>query len=176
MITRQIELSLDTARRWYEQGGELRELALGAFSRNELNCGRLPKTWDEFCDENKIRRGECCISELGTLLPECFTRKRHANQDKNRLPSQEAGIQHLAYIQLHQLRDCYRKGWLPNLEDEADEKYGIERLYNRATDRLELRVVWYDHVSNFLLFPSYKMANDFLTNFREIIEQAGDLI
>lgn len=176
MITRQIELSLDTARRWYEQGGELRELALGAFSRNELNCGRLPKTWDEFCEENKIRRGECCISELGTLLPECFTRKRHANQDKNRLPSQEAGAQHLAYIQLHQLRDCYRKGWLPNLEDEADEKYGIERLYNRATGRLELRVVWYDHVSTFLLFPSYKMANEFLTNFREIIEQAGDLI
>ena len=176
MITRQIELSLDTARRWYEQGGELRELALGAFSRDELNCGRLPKTWDEFCEENKIRRGECCISELGTLLPECFTRKRHANQDKNRLPSQEAGIQHLAYIQLHQLRDCYRKGWLPNLEDEADEKYGIERLYNRATGRLELRVVWYDHVSNFLLFPSYKMANEFLTNFRELINQAGDLI
>lgn len=176
MITRQIELSLDTARRWYEQGGELRELALGAFSRNELNCGRLPKTWDEFCEENKIRRGECCISELGTLLPECFTRKRHANQDKNRLPSQEAGTQHLAYIQLHQLRDCYRRGWLPNLEDEADEKYGIERLYNRATGRLELRVVWYDHVSNFLLFPSYKMANEFLTNFRELIEQAGDLI
>ena len=176
MITRQIELSLDTARRWYEQGGELRELALGAFSRNELNCGRLPKTWDEFCEENKIRRGECCISELGTLLPECFTRKRHANQDKNRLPSQEAGIQHLAYIQLHQLRYCYRKRWLPNLEDEADEKYGIERLYNRATGRLELRVVWYDHVSTFLLFPSYKMANEFLTNFRELIEQAGDLI
>ena len=176
MITRQIELSLDTARRWYEQGGELRELALGAFSKQALIGGRLPKTWDEFCEENDIRKDECFIGEFGTFLPMCFSRKRHANQDKNKLPSQEAGIQHLAYIQLHQLRDCYRKGWLPNLEDEADEKYGIERLYNRATGRFELRVVWYDHVSTFLLFPSYKMANEFLTNFRELIEQAGDLI
>ena len=175
MITRQIELSLDTARRWYEQGGELRELALGAFSRNELNCGRLPKTWDEFCEENKIRRGECCISELGTLLPECFTRKRHANQDKNKLPSQEAGIQHLAYIQLHQLRDCYRNGWLPNVKDDAD-KYCIERLCNPVSRNIELRVAWYDTVCTFLSFPTFELAKEFLTNFRELIEQAGDLI
>ena len=61
MITRQIELSLDTARRWYEQGGELRELALGAFSKQVLIGGRLPKTWDEFCEENDIRKDECFI-------------------------------------------------------------------------------------------------------------------
>ena len=36
METRTIELSLDTARRWYEQGGELKEMALGAFDEKKL--------------------------------------------------------------------------------------------------------------------------------------------
>ena len=36
METRYIELSLDTAKRWYEQGGELKEMALGAFDAKEL--------------------------------------------------------------------------------------------------------------------------------------------
>ena len=172
MITRQIELSLDTARRWYEQGGELRELALGAFSKQTLIGGRLPKTWDEFCEENDIRKDECFIGEFGTFLPMCFSRKRHANQDKNKLPSQEAGIQHLAYIQLHQLRDCYRNGWLPN---KSISVHVIERYYDPNIGAI-LRVIKYYHPSKFLSFQTEVRAKEFLTNFRELIEQAGDLI
>ena len=176
MITRQIELSLDTARRLYEQGGEYRDIALTAFKEHELIGDRLPKTWQEFCYSNDRKPNEAFISNGSEINCVIEQHERKFYQDRNLLPSKQAAEQHLAYIQLHQLRDCYRRGWLPNLEDEADEKYGIERLYNRATGRFELRVAWYDHVSTFLLFPSYKMANEFLTNFRELIEQAGDLI
>ena len=49
METRQIELSLDTAKRLYEQGGEYRDIALTAFKEHELIGDRLPKTWDEYC-------------------------------------------------------------------------------------------------------------------------------
>ena len=48
METRTIEISLDTAKRWYEQGGELRDLAIGAFGDKMLIGDRLPKTWDEY--------------------------------------------------------------------------------------------------------------------------------
>ena len=138
---------------------------------------QLPKTWEEFCKQNVIRDGEYYIDSFsGIIKKTSIGTMRNCSFDRNILPNNQAAEAHLALMQLHQLRDCYRKGWLPNLEDEADEKYGIERLYNRATGRLELRVVWCDHVSTFLLFPSYKMANEFLTNFRELIEQAGDLI
>ena len=47
METRQIELSLDTAKRLYEQGGEYRDIALTAFKEHELIGDGLPKTWYE---------------------------------------------------------------------------------------------------------------------------------
>lgn len=47
METRQIELSLDTAKRLYEQGGEYRDIALTAFKEYELIGDGLPKTWEE---------------------------------------------------------------------------------------------------------------------------------
>ena len=49
METRFIEISLETAKRWYEQGGELKDMALGAYSEQELIGDRSPKTWDEYC-------------------------------------------------------------------------------------------------------------------------------
>ena len=59
METRQIELSLDTAKRLYEQGGEYRDIALTAFKEHELVGDSLPKTWQEFCEQNAVKIGEC---------------------------------------------------------------------------------------------------------------------
>ena len=95
--------------------------------------------------------------------------------DRNILPSEQAAEAHLALMQLHQLRDCYRDGWQPNLKDDSD-KYGIERLYNPVLRNIELRVAWHNDVSIFLSFPTCELANEFLTNFRDLIEEAGDLI
>ena len=44
METRLIRISLDTAKRWYEQGGELKDMALGAFALEELGV-KLPSTF-----------------------------------------------------------------------------------------------------------------------------------
>ena len=37
METRNVKVSLETAKRWYEQGGEFKEMALSAFTESELN-------------------------------------------------------------------------------------------------------------------------------------------
>ena len=37
METRNVKVSLETAKRWYEQGGEFKEMALSAFTEAELN-------------------------------------------------------------------------------------------------------------------------------------------
>ena len=50
MESRNIALTLDKAKEWYKQGGELKEVALQAFSENELTKIELPKTWEEFCE------------------------------------------------------------------------------------------------------------------------------
>lgn len=137
---------------------------------------QLPKTWREFCQQNPIRKMEYFIDESSDVR-EAKTEgdTRDYMDDKNVLPSMQAAEAHIALMQLHQLRDCYRDGWQPNLKDDSD-KYGIERLYNPVLRNIELRVAWHNDVSIFLSFPTCELANEFLTNFRELIEQAGDLI
>ena len=49
METRLIRISLDTAKRWYEQGGELKDMALGAFTLEELGV-KLPSTFEEYLE------------------------------------------------------------------------------------------------------------------------------
>ena len=51
MDTRNITLTLEKAREWYNKGGELKEVALQAFTEKELTKVGLPKTWEEFCKQ-----------------------------------------------------------------------------------------------------------------------------
>ena len=76
-------------------------------------------------------------------------------------------------MQLHQLRDCYRQGWEPEWNDNCykyDIKWGI------FPKKKELIVTWRIYDPLFLSFQTEEIAREFLTNFRELIEQAGDLI
>ena len=136
---------------------------------------QLPKTWKEFCENHDTKKGERYMDDCCNLEVAIGGYKRDALKDRNLLPSKQAVEAHLALMQLHQLRDCYRQGWLPNLKDDSD-KYGIERLYNPVLRNIELRVAWHNDVSIFLSFPTCELANEFLTNFRDLIEEAGDLI
>ena len=51
-MERNITLTLDKAQEWYKKGGELREIALQAFSKKELSP--LPRSWEEFSYKYKI--------------------------------------------------------------------------------------------------------------------------
>ena len=137
---------------------------------------QLPKTWEEFCDMKKPDKSEAFINDCSRCIKlEESVEIREYQEDKNLLPSQKAAEQHLALMQLHQLRDCYREGWQPNLKDSAD-MYSIQLAYNTILRNIELRVFCYPHVSAFLSFPTRELAEEFLSNFRGLIEQAGDLI
>ena len=136
---------------------------------------RLPKTWDEFCEQNLIKRGEYFLNSFSTSEQGSCETIRHKDSDRNILPNKQATEQHLVLMQLHQLRDCYRQGWIPNLENRS-KKYGIERIYNLIDDKTELRICEYSNTSLFLTFPTLEMAREFLNNFKDLIEQAGDLI
>ena len=170
METRQIELSLDTAKRMYEQGGEYRDIALTAFKEHELISDRLPKTWQEFCYSNDRKPNEAFISNGSEINCVTEQHERKYYQDRNLLPSKQAAEQHLAYMQLHQLRDTWREGWLPDWAEENQDKDVI------VSSKDERWVAYCQSISRFLAFQDKKRANEFLTNFRELIEQAGDLI
>ena len=128
---------------------------------------KLPETWEEFCENYPIKVEEafigssCCFSDNEG--------KRNPNSDKNMLPSQEAAEAHLALMQLHQLRNCYRQGWVPDWKDDGI-KYCID-YYNG-----EYRIAQIANSSRFLTFQSMHLTLRFLKNFKDLIKQAGDLI
>ena len=163
METRLIEISLDTAKRWYEQGGELKDMALGAYSEQELIGDRLPKTWDEYC----IKHGEVGDRIKASLNTAYTMINKYTFSDYKQTGA------HIALMKLHLLRDEYRNGWLPCFGDNS-KKYGIKR--NMIAGKTWLVIALHTYYSDSLSFPTYKMAEEFLTNFRELIEEAGDLI
>ena len=129
---------------------------------------QLPKTWEEFCEQNNIKKSEYYLDATSCiiLIPDG---KRCSSSDRNLLPSKEAAEAHLALMQLHQLRDCYRQGWEPNWRNTSS-KHCIRKQGNSYI------IVCCGISVTFLSFQSREIAYEFLTNFRELIEQAGDLI
>ena len=130
---------------------------------------QLPKTWVEFCNQNKIRKGECSIDIYGNTLEHGEGVDRSYVYDRKTLPSKQAAEAHLALMQLHQLRDCYREGWEPNWNNDCN-KYIIVK------NRDKYVVFGGNWTNEFLSFQDRERAEEFLTNFRELIEKAGDLI
>ena len=132
----------------------------------------LPKTWKEFCKNYPCKKEECFLG-IGSNICQLYTEDnkfRCKDEDRNILPSELAAEQHLALMQLHQLRDCYRQGWTPNWNNSIQNKYIIYNLEGKFAISL-----YYCH-SHFLAFQNEKRAEEFLNNFKDLIEQAGDLI
>ena len=156
-------MSLDTAKRLYEQGGEYRDIALTAFKEHELIGGRLPKTWDEYC----AKHGEVGDKIKASLNTAYMTINRYVFSDCKQAQA------HIAKMKLHLLRDEYRQGWKPDWSDNC-YKYGVK--WNIFPRKKELIVTWRNYDPLFLSFPTEEIAREFLTNFRDLIEEAGDLI
>ena len=168
MEERNVKISLDKAREWYNQGGELKELALSAFTENEITTSTLPNTWEEFCKMYPIIN-EWYI-DSNSNLTKFICGKRFYKVNKNVLPSQQAAEQHLAYMMLHQLRDCYRQGWVPDWSDGHKNKSCI--IFSEGNYHIDNYCLYI----RFLSFQSKKIAEKFLNNFKGLIETAGDLI
>ena len=132
----------------------------------------LPKTWQEFCENYKVRKNECYIEADSTIkeVGENGITDRNRKMDCNLLPSKQAGEAHLALMQLHQLRDAWREGWLPDWKDLNSMKYCIER--NRDEYKIEIHRT----SQRFLAFKGYEQAKEFINCFIGFLMKAGDLI
>lgn len=152
-------VDIDDIEYFYEH--EFKEISAEDILSIEIE--RLPKTWEEFCEKNPVKKGEAaivCDSEIYTIQ---HLSPRLSKLDRDILPNSSAAKAHLALMQLHQLRNCYRG------DSFSVYCYSIIRIsphhfmITRATDR-------------FLSFPTEEMAKEFLSNFKDLIEEAGDLI
>lgn len=140
---------------------EFEEISVEDILNIEINP--LPKTWEEFCKNNPINVGEVVLNSCGVIIPLIAHRTRYTDTDKCSLPNSSAAKAHMALMQLHQLRDCYRGN-----VDPYECQYAIVRGLSGLIVVKDLTV--------FLSFQSSEIAQEFLNNFRDLIEQAGDLI
>lgn len=129
---------------------------------------QLPETWKEFCKYNKIKEEECYL-DTTSCITKADISERHSYIDRNILPNKQSAKAHLALMQLHQLRDCYRQGWIPDW-NSVRFKYCI-CYYNN-----DYRIHQIVDNNHFLTFQSIELAEKFLKNFKDLIEQARDLI
>ena len=166
-----IAITLQEAKEWYKgTNPTLKELALKAFSKEELEKQRLPKTWEEFCEKySTVDETEYFINS-GSQIIQLAKDKRHRSFGKNACASKQEAEAFLALMQLYQLRKAYVKDWEPDWMDDISIKYCIEVNSNIFSIH-----GWYKH-SHVLSFPNCGLAEQFLNNFKDLLEIAKPLL
>lgn len=116
----------------------------------------LPKTWEEYSKKHL---------NLDNNLGEVYSMV-----NKNTYLDGEQTRAHIAQIKLHLLLYEYRQGWEPDWNNISTSKYCIIKI------GVKYRIINYSGITRFLSFQSRELAEEFLNNFRDLIEQAEDLI
>lgn len=131
---------------------------------------QLPKSWEEFCRMNsETKFGESCIMTDSSIRTPGFTSQRFVDKDKNLLPDRATAEAVLSLCQLIQLRDCYNGDWVPDWENGYENKYCIDFYVGNICACTKC-------VSPLLLyFKTEELRDEFLRNFRELIEKLKPL-
>jgi hypothetical protein len=129
-----------------------------------LNCCRqsLPETWGEL----KVVKGFYVHDDSGIYTVDAKTR----SDVRNTWPTYEEAVASIALAQLCQLRDRYNDGWKPNWEAVCSDKY-IIYYGNGKICKLSCSTI-----SGPLAFKTAELRDEFLSNFRDLIEKAKPLL
>ena len=128
----------------------------------------LPKTWEEFCGNYPIKRGEFFVN-ADCRIYEYTEGQRDPAVDANLLPNKEYAEAMIALCQLIQLRDCYNEGWQPDWKT-------FEAKYCICIEQNIVQLKMGYGISCLLAFKTQKIRDEFCINFRNLIEQAKILL
>ena len=124
---------------------------------------KLSKRWEDLpFVEGWFIDAKCRIIETGRLNTQEY--------NKNTFPTKEEAEACLALAQLCQLRDIYNEGWKPDWEDDGEIKYCIE--FFKGKIEKECHYV----TKRVLCFKTRELRDEFLENFRGLIETAKPLL
>jgi hypothetical protein len=133
----------------------------------------LPKTWEEFCERYPFKAQEAFINSASKPIPigDYIDRKyRIPDSDRNFCTSRQEAEAFLALMQLRQLRKVYVKDWEPDWTRKTFFNWCINFENNK------LRVYPWSEISHPLSFPTAKIAEQFLNNFKDLLEIAKPLL
>lgn len=164
METRNVKITLETAKRWYEQGGEFKEMALSAFTESELNPIR--NEWESKFIENNIKGcyigRDSIISHLDYIA---------SKSKKGTFKTEKQAKSALAYAQLTQLMALpeYNGDWVPDWNNGLVWKYSIVRsgsgIYRGSCGQN------YEPIS----FKSSEIRDKFLENNLDLLKEYFEL-
>ena len=129
----------------------------------KVEAKELPKSWEGL----KIIDG-FFVSNLG-YIEKVSDNYTAANHNKNIFPTKEEAEACLALAQLCQLRDRYNDGWKPDWTDFTMKPsiYFHKEIATTGENRSERTILY---------FRSEKIRDEFLENFRDLIETAKPLL
>ena len=127
-----------------------------------------PRSWKEFCERYPVKKGEAYIDLNSIIDVANYGCSRNISTSKNWCTSKEEAEAFLALMQLRQLRKAWVKDWK---FIEAKIAYGILCAKDGS-----LEIAFYNLVQKSLLFPTRKMAEEFLNCFRNLCETAKPLL
>jgi hypothetical protein len=165
METRNIKISLETAKRWFNgTDKELQELAGQTYP--ELAKKELPKTWKELGNVKGYY-----INTFGEVKKFTDMQSDMDDCDKNVFATKEQAEASIALAQLSQLREVYRDGWVADYKEPLQMKYTITFYEDKLSKSSQ-----HNTMHNFLSFQDQETRDLFLENFRDLIEQAKPLM
>ena len=124
----------------------------------------LPKTWEECIA--KIRDLE--YIDRNCIYKATFSAETASNHI-NDIPI-GLGKPMLALMQLLVCREVYRQGWKPDWTNTNETKYCIVNAINKI--KPSINAIF----NNALSFQSVEIRDKFLENFKDLIEEAKELI
>lgn len=132
--------------------------------RKWYNSNDKPMSWKEYCEQNPIKEGDCCINRYSKCV-ELVPDERHANTAAN-VMSKDLCEAFIAYMKLIQLRNA----WVKDCENGDKDGY-LKIVYTAESG------FYYVYLGKTgLSFPKSSMAEEFINTFKDLLEVAKPLI
>ena len=173
METRNVKITLETAKRWYGQGGEFKEMALSAFTEDELNPVR--NEWESKFVGGKIKgyfidHYESSINFFDSEESQFIDDDGIGSDCKNVFKTEKQAKSALAYAQLTQLMALpeYNWNWVPDWSDED-----IKSIIRRCGNAID--VDYYSNTHHPISFKSAEIRDKFLENNLDLLKEYFEL-
>ena len=174
METRNVKVALETAQRWYRQGGEFKEMALSAFTEDELNPVR--NEWESMFVGKKIKgyfidHDESSINFFDSEENQFIDDDGIGSDFKNIFKTEKQAKSALAYAQLTQLMALpeYNGDWTPNWKDTYEKKFCI------VPSKENLQIEIFREYKQKICFKNMVLAERFMENNSDLLKQFNEL-
>lgn len=124
----------------------------------------LPETWEECYKQ--LGKGE--YIDIDSQISSNIILTNPCKESQGTLPVGFARPM-LALMQLLVCREVYRQGWKPDWKDHKN-KYCVHYTYGKIVTGSSM------YINSILTFQSQEIRDKFLENFRDLIEEAKELL